>query len=248
MLSSTSVMDRGIPTVDVLTEMRNSEGPIHYLVGTPRGRLTQLEKAFLSKPWEDVRQSVRVKLVEHDHETYVLARSQDRRHKERSMRQRRLRKLIRRLRELQRQDLTRDELLLKLGAAKKEAGKAYGLLVIHTPKKDQPVTSETFHVTLDRKKLRQVRRREGGYLLRSNIKSDDPGDLWRMYLQLVEIDIDQTWRLSRLFLGVVRMREGGRQAMPRGGHHPNGLQGFDSGGVGKHQLVAAGARRDVAAA
>jgi hypothetical protein len=189
----TWVMDRGIPTEDILTEMRHSEGPIHYLVGTPRGRLTQLEKAFLSKPWEDVRQSVRVKLVEHDNETYVLARSQDRRHKERSMRQRRLRKLIRRLRELQRQDLTRDELLLKLGAAKKEAGKAYRLLVIHTPKKDQPVTSETFHFTLDRKKLRQVRRREGGYLLRSNIKSDDPGDLWRMYLQLVEIDIDQTW-------------------------------------------------------
>jgi len=189
----TWVMDRGIPTEDILTEMRHSEGPIHYLVGTPRGRLTQLEKAFLSKPWEDVRQSVRVKLVEHDNETYVLARSQDRRHKERSMRQRRLRKLIRRLRELQRQDLTRDELLLKLGAAKKEAGKAYGLLVIHTPKKDQPVTSETFHFTLDRKKLRQVRRREGSYLLRSNIKSDDPGDLWRMYLQLVEIDIDQTW-------------------------------------------------------
>ena len=165
----TWVMDRGIPTEDVLTEMRNSEGPIHYLVGTPRGRLTRLEKAFLSKPWEDVRQSVRVKLVEHDNETYVLARSKDRRHKERSMRQRRLRKLIRRLRELQRQDLTRDELLLKLGAAKKEAGKAYGLLVIHTPKKDQPVTSETFRFTLDRKKLRQVRRREGGYLLRSNI-------------------------------------------------------------------------------
>jgi transposase len=184
----TWVMDRGIPTEDILIEMRHSEGPIHYLVGTPRGRLTQLEKAFLSKPWEDVRQSVRVKLVEHDNETYVLARSQDRRHKERSMRQRRLRKLIRRLRELQRQDLTRDELLLKLGAAKKEAGKAYGLLVIHTPKKDQPVTSETFHFTLDRKKLRQVRRREGGYLLRSNIKSDDPGDLWRMYLQLVEIE------------------------------------------------------------
>jgi transposase len=184
----TWVMDRGIPTEDVLTEMRNSEGPVHYLVGTPRGRLTQLEKAFLDKPWEDVRQSIRVKLVEHDNETYVLARSQDRRHKERSMRQRRLRKLIRRLRELQRQDLTRDELLLKLGGAKKEAGKAYGLLDIHTPKKDQPVTSETFYFTLDRKKLRQVRRREGGYLLRSNMKSDDPGHLWRMYLQLVEIE------------------------------------------------------------
>jgi hypothetical protein len=184
----TWVMDRGVPTEEVLAEMRNSETPIHYLVGSPRGRLTKLEKAFLTKPWEDVRQSVRVKLAEHDGETYVLARSQGRRDKEQSMRRRRLRKLIRRLRELQRQDLTRDELLLKLGAAKKEAGRAYGLLAIHTPTKDQPVTSETFHFTLDRKKLRQARRREGGYLLRTNIKSEDPAHLWRLYLQLVEIE------------------------------------------------------------
>ena len=184
----TWVMDRGVPTEEVLAEMRNSETPIYYLVGSPRGRLTKLEKAFLTKPWEDVRQSVRVKLAEHDGETYVLARSQGRRDKEQSMRRRRLRKLIRRLCELQKQDLTRDELLLKLGAAKKEAGRAYGLLAIHTPTKDQPVTSETFHFALDRKKLRQARRREGGYLLRTNLKSEDPAHLWRLYLQLVEIE------------------------------------------------------------
>jgi len=184
----TWVMDRGIPTEEVLAEMRNSKTPIHYLVGSPRGRLTQLEKAFVTKPWEDVRESVRVKLIEHGEETYVLARSQGRRDKEQSMRRRRLKKLIKRLRELQQQNLTRDELLLKLGAAKKEAGKAYALLVIHTPTKDQPVTSATFHFALDRKKLRQARRREGSYLLRSNIKSDDPGYLWRLYLQLVEVE------------------------------------------------------------
>src|SRR5450755_4282417 len=40
----TWVMDRGIPTEEVLAEMRNSKTPIHYLVGSPRGRLTQLEK------------------------------------------------------------------------------------------------------------------------------------------------------------------------------------------------------------
>src|SRR5271168_4947814 len=97
-------------------------------------------------------------------------------------------KLIKRLRELQKQNLTRDELLLKLGAARKEAGKVYALLVIYTPTRDQPVTSETFHFALDRNKLRQARRREGGYLLRSNIKSDDPGYLWRLYLQLVEVE------------------------------------------------------------
>src|SRR5271163_1260827 len=184
----TWVMDRGIPTEEVLAEMRNSKTPIHYLVGSPRGRLTQLEKAFLTKPWEDVRESVRVKLIEHGEETYVFVRSEGRPDKEQSMRRRRLKKLIKRLRELQQQNLTRDELLLKLGAARKEAGKAYALLVIYTPTKDQPVTSETFHFALDRKKLRQARRREGAYLLRSNIKSDDPGYLWRLYLQLVEVE------------------------------------------------------------
>src|SRR5277367_3326784 len=108
----TWVMDRGIPTEEVLAEMRASQTPIHYLVGTPRGRLTKLEKALAAKPWEDVRESVRVKLIEQEQETYVFARSQARREKEQAMRRRRLRKLIKRLRELQGQNLTRDELLL----------------------------------------------------------------------------------------------------------------------------------------
>jgi len=131
---------------------------------------------------------VRVKLVEDGEETYVLARSEGRREKEQGMRRRRLRKLIKRLRQLQGQALTRDELLLKLGAAKKEAGKAYRLLTIKPPAKDEPVTPQTFDFSLDRKKLREARRREGGYLLRSNIAADDPGHLWSLYLHLVEIE------------------------------------------------------------
>ncbi len=184
----TWVMDRGIPTEDVLAEMRNAPTPIRYLVGTPRGRLTKLEKALAGKPWQDVRDSVRVKLVEDGDETYVLARSEGRREKEQGMRRRRLRKLVKRLRQLQGQALTRDELLLKLGAAKKEAGKAYRLLTIKTPAKDEPVTPQTFRFSLDRKKLREARRREGGYLLRSNIAADDPAHLWSLYLHLVEIE------------------------------------------------------------
>jgi len=182
------IMDRGIPTEEVLAEMRAADPPVQYLVGTPKGRLTKLEKDFVAKPWEEARESVRVKLVEHEGETYVLARSDGRRAKESSMRKRRLRKLIRRLRELQSQDLKRDELLMKLGAAKKEAGRAYGLMTITTPTKDQPVTAETFRFALDRSKLRHARRREGSYLLRSNIGGGAPDALWRMYLQLVEIE------------------------------------------------------------
>lgn len=184
----TWIMDRGIPTEDVLAEMRNAPTPIRYLVGTPRGRLTTLEKALAGKLWQDVRDSVRVKLVEDGDETYVLARSEGRREKEQGIRRRRLRKLVKRLRQLQGQTLTRDELLLKLGAAKKEAGKAYGLVTIKTPAKDEPVTPQTFRFSLDRKKLREARRREGGYLLRSNIAADDPGHLWSLYLHLVEIE------------------------------------------------------------
>ena len=78
----TWVMDRGIPTEDVLAEMRASETPVSYLVGTPRGRLNQLEQTFLPRPWTAVRDSVQVKLVEQDGELYILARSGARRDKE----------------------------------------------------------------------------------------------------------------------------------------------------------------------
>lgn len=184
----TWVMDRGIPTEEVLQEMRSAEQPIHYLVGTPKGRLSKMEKAFLSRPWEQVREGVDVKLLEKDGEVYVLAKSTGRVDKERSMRRRRLKKLWNRLHELQQQKLTRDQLLIKLGAAKKEAGRAYHLVEIQLPEKDQDVTAQTFTFSLKRKKLRLVRRREGRYLLRSNLVAEDPAKLWRHYIQLTEIE------------------------------------------------------------
>jgi len=185
----TWVMDRGVPTEEVLAEMRNAETPTCYLVGTPRGRLSQLEKDFLNQPWADVRDAVHVKLVERDGELYILARSDGRRDKERAMRRRRLKKLIKRLHELRQQKLTRDQLLIKLGAARKEAGPAaYRLIDIQLPDKDQPVTPDTFCFKLNWNKLREARRREGSYLLRSNLTDSDPAKLWTFYLQLVEVE------------------------------------------------------------
>ncbi len=184
----TWVMDRGIPTEETLSQMRAAQTPIHYLVGTPKGRLSKLEKAFLKLPWEQVRESVEVKLIEQAGELYILSRSSGRVHKERSMRRRRLKRLCKRLRELQQQTLTRDELLIKLGAAKKEAGRAYALIDLHLPAKDQAVTSESFTFSLDRNKLRTVRRREGSYLLRSNLTRAPPAQLWQYYIQLTEVE------------------------------------------------------------
>lgn len=184
----TWVMDRGIPTEEVLTDMRNAKQPISYLVGTPKGRLNKLEKTFLQKPWDQVRSEVKVKLLNQGDELYILARSAGRVNKERSMRKRRLKKLWKRLRELQKQNITRDTLLLKIGAAKKEAGRAYSLVQINLPGAKEPVNQDTFTFTLKKEKLREVRRREGCYLLRSNLTSADPAVLWQQYIQLTEIE------------------------------------------------------------
>lgn len=108
-------MDRGIPTEAVLAEMRRSEPPVQYLVGTPKGRLNKLEKSLVTKPWHSARAGVKVKLLLQDNELYVFAESQDRIAKERSMRRRKLKWLWARLAQLQGMGLTRDELLMKLG-------------------------------------------------------------------------------------------------------------------------------------
>jgi len=98
------VMDRGIPTEEVLEEMRQAGGPpVQYLVGTPKGRLGKLEAELLKQPWQQAREGVRVKLLPQDGELYVCVESQARIGKERSMRRRRLRRLIGRLKELQEQ-------------------------------------------------------------------------------------------------------------------------------------------------
>jgi hypothetical protein len=162
---------------------------MRYLVGTPRGRLSQLEQEFLSKPWTQVRDAVQVKLVERDGELYVLARSGARLDKEQAMRRRRLKKLMKRLHELRQQKLARDQLLIKLGSAKKEAGAAaWRIIDIQLPGKNQPATPNTFCFRLNWQKLREARRREGSYLLRSNLTGSDPAQLWAFYLQLTEVE------------------------------------------------------------
>jgi len=182
------VMDRGIPTEEQLREMREVDPPVAYLVGTPRGRLSKLEKPFLELPWAKVKESVEVKLLAQEGELYILARSQGRWQKERAMRRRRLKSLWKRLQELQGQQLERDQLLLKLGAAKAEAGRAYGLVEVQVPKPEQPVNAETFTFRWRKDKLRQAMRREGRYLLRSNLPAEDPARLWQHYVQLTEIE------------------------------------------------------------
>ena len=85
-------------------------------------------------------------------------------------------------------ELSRDQLLLKLGAAKAQFPAAWRLMEIEVPKEAQLVNEQTFKFKLRRKKLRQVRRREGRYLLRSNLSDQDPAKLWQFYIQLTQVE------------------------------------------------------------
>jgi hypothetical protein len=177
------VMDRGIPTEAVLAEMRASDPPVQYLVGTPKGRLSRLEKQLLAKPWQQARTGVQVKLLAEDDELYVYAESVDRVSKERAMRRRQLKWLWKRLRELAAMEVPREEMLMKLGAARARAPTAWRLVNI-TMDKD----SSKFIYALNRQKLRRIRQREGRYLLRTNLTEHDPALLWQYYTQLVAVE------------------------------------------------------------
>jgi hypothetical protein len=180
------VMDRGVPTEDSLAKMRAMGAS--YLVGTPKGRLNKLEQSFLGQDWARVRDGVQVKRLRVDDDVYVLAQSAARVDKERAMRRRRLGRYVQRLHALQGQALTRDQLLMKLGAAKHEAGRAANLIMVNVPAMAPDIKTSSFTFELDRAKLRQVRRREGRYLLRTNLGGHDPAQLWTFYIQLTEVE------------------------------------------------------------
>jgi transposase len=188
----TWLMDRGIPTEAVLEEMRQSDPPVAYLVGTPKGRLTKLEKALAEVDWKTAREGVDVKLIKEDNEVYVLAKSAARAGKERGMRKRRLKKLWARLHELQVQKISYESLLLKLGAAKAEAGHAWSLVKVTMPKppesKSARKTPVPFSFALNKTALRKVRQHEGRYLLRTNLCDEEPAKLWQQYMTLTQVE------------------------------------------------------------
>ena len=99
------------------------------------------------------------------------------------MRRRQLKWLWKRLRELAAMEVPREEMLMKLGAARSRAPTAWRLVDIEMDKE-----SAMFIYALNRQKLRRIRRREGRYLLRTNLTENDPALLWQYYTQLVAVE------------------------------------------------------------
>ena len=112
-----------------------------------------------------------------------LRRPRRSRRQERAMRRRQLKWLWARLKQLSAMRLSREELLMKLGAARHKTPTAWRLVTIEVS-----ATSALFSYRLDRTKLRVVRRREGRYLLRTNLVEEDPAKLWSHYLLLVAVE------------------------------------------------------------
>ena len=182
------LMDRGIPTEALLKEMRVSRQETFYLVGTTRSKVKQYEHKWLDLPWHKVRGSVEVKLFAEEGELYVLAKSEGRQAKEMAIRRKKLARLLRKLRAMRRSCPKRDQLLMRVGAAKTDVGRAFGFVKINLPKAGELVTKQTFTFQLDKAKLKEAELRDGHYLLRTNLVSEDPAILWDRYMQLTQIE------------------------------------------------------------
>jgi transposase len=193
------VMDRGIPTEEVLAEMRQ-QSDTFYLVGTSRSKIQQHERQWLDLPWQKVRESVEVKLFAQDGELYVLAKSEGRRAKERAIRRKKLARLLWKLHAMRLHPPSRDQLLLRIGATRKDAGRAAKFVTLKIPPEGVRVTRESFTFRLDKEQLKQAELRDGHYLLRSNMVAEEPAVLWERYIQLTQIEA--AFRTMKSELGI----------------------------------------------
>jgi len=181
------LMDRGIPTEEQLADLRASDPPVRYLVGTPRARVKATRAQWQELPWQQVQSTVAVKLFREDKELYVVAKSDGRRQKEIAIRRKKLARLLWTLRGMRREK-SRDRLLQRLGAARQKAGRAAAFVRVQVPAADQPVTRDTFRFAVVQAKLADAELYDGHYLLRSNLTQDEPAWLWKLYMLLVEIE------------------------------------------------------------
>ena len=180
------VMDRGIPTEEVLAQMRDEN--IQYLVGTPRAMLNKLEYKLVELDWKQANDNVVVKLLAQDNELYVLAKSKDRRAKERAIRKYKLRKYLQGLVRLRKNCRNRDKLLERLGALKQQAGKSVKCVDLIIPAQGSRVTPENFRYSLNRDTYKKMILRDGMYLLRTNLTETNPDVIWQRYVLLTQVE------------------------------------------------------------
>jgi transposase len=189
------VMDRGMVSEANLKHLRRRGG--FYIVGTPKALLRQFEKYLTDRDWQEVQAGVEVKLVPgpDGDETFILARSADRRQKERAMHQRfveRLAAALVKLRAAAESGRLKDEAVAqhRLGRLHERYWRAAGAFDVAIEKLDPPQGKVRLRVTWKRNARWSDWKAlaDGCYLLRTNLQSVDPATLWKRYIQLTEAE------------------------------------------------------------
>jgi transposase len=189
------VLDRGMVSEENLKFLRSRKG--QYIVGTPKAMLRQFEKHLLDKQWQEVQEGVEVKLVagpEGD-ETFVLARSADRREKEQAMHRRFIDRMEEGLGRLQaaaasgrlKEEAVANRRLGRLQAQNWRAAGAFDV-TIEKLKKRQGKARLKVRFRRNRRWSEWARLSEGCYLLRTNLRDTNPATLWKRYIQLTEAE------------------------------------------------------------
>ena len=180
------IMDRGIPTEEVLSQMRDEN--ISYLVGTPRAMLAKLEDKLVDLDWKAANDNVDVKLFAEDKELYVPAKSKDRRAREHAMRKYKLRKYLSGLAKLRNRCRNRDKLIERIGALKQQAGKSHHCVELTIPPHCKKFTPVNFKYRLNRNLYKKMLLRDGMYLLRTNCTDTEPDLIWQRYVLLTQVE------------------------------------------------------------
>jgi transposase len=184
------VLDRGIASqknLDFLRQRKQS-----FLVGAPRSRLAEFDGELCTRDWRHVRPHVEVKSVQRDGQTYVLARSIQRRAKEKAIRKRQLLGLHRDLAKLASRVLAgrlknTDKLLESVGRFR-ERWPAASRFVRVDVERDKAGQATAVSWSYHKDKLRTALARDGAYLLLSDQSDWSPEDLWRTYIQLTRAE------------------------------------------------------------
>lgn len=189
------VMDRGMVSEKNLAFLRERQG--FYIVGTPKAMLRQFERHLTNQDWHGVQAGVEVKLVPGPggDETFILARSADRRVKEQAMHQRFIQRLETQLQKLQASaecGRLRDAAVAhqRLGRLKERYWRAAGAFDVHIAPRPEPAGKSRLAITWTRdERWREWSAlSEGCYLLRTNLPETDPAVLWKRYIQLTEAE------------------------------------------------------------
>jgi transposase len=189
------VMDRGMVSEKNLEFMR--ERGASYIMGTPKAMLRQFEQHLVDKDWQEVQTGVEVKLVPGPDgtETFILARSADRREKEKAMHERFMERLetgLKKMQALAEKGKLHDPAVAnqRLGRLRERHWRASGAFEVKIAVIDKPAEQARLSITWTRNTRWSdwATLSEGCYLLRTNLTETDPAKLWKWYIQLTEAE------------------------------------------------------------